>query len=166
MSDDTELNMKGLEQLLKGFKDLPTVRVGILGDKSASRRDNIAKTGKKFKGGDLSVQTNADIGLKHEFGKDGMPIRSFLRMPLTVGLQAALEQSKFFDENALKKVILAGNLNEWFAKIGIVAESVIMDAFDSGGFGKWKPSNMKYKHNQQTLVETQQLRNSITSEVK
>lgn len=151
MSDDTELNMKGLEQMLKSLKSPPNVRVGIIGDKSPPRTGEV---------------TNASIGAKHEFGESGMPIRSFLRMPLTLKMQDALDESKFFDPVALKKVVAMGDLTEWMQKIGIVAESVVLDAFDTGGFGQWKPSIMDHKKNQQTLVETGQLRNAITSEVK
>ena len=50
--------------------------------------------------------------------------------------------------------------------MGAVGESIVQDAFSTGGFGKWKPSRMENKQTKQTLVETQQLRNSITSDVK
>lgn len=152
MSEDVEFNTKGLDKLLKAFKDIPKARVGILGGKNP--RQN---------GG-----SNASVGAKHEFGDpaSGLPIRSFLRVPITEHLQEYLDKSKAFDQDALKKVISESSLREWVAKIGIVAETIVLDGFQTGGFGKWKPSNMLHKKNQQTLVETQQLRNSITSEVK
>lgn len=154
MSDDAiEFNTKKLDNFLKSLKGkLPVARVGILGDKSA-------RNGKH-------ADTNSQIGYKHEFGADGMPIRSFLRIPITDNMQKYLEDSGAFTEDVLKKVVNSGTVFEWVQKIGIVGESIVADAFDTGGFGKWKPSIMTFKKNHQTLVETQQLRNSITSDVK
>ena len=140
-----DLGMKSLFDAITG--KIPYVKVGILGDKTDR------------KGG---AKTNAEIGARHEFGEEG---RSFLRMPLIEEFQKYLDKAKVFDEETLIKVIEDGKLNEWITKIGIVAEQVIGDAFATGGFGRWKPSNMKYKKVHQTLVETTQLRDSITSEV-
>ncbi len=50
-------------------------------------------------------------------------------------------------------------------RIAIVALDVVLGAFATGGYGKWKPSNMEHKKVHMTLVETQQLRNSVTEEV-
>jgi hypothetical protein len=50
--------------------------------------------------------------------------------------------------------------------IGETAEKIIQDGFTSCGFGKWKPSDMTHKKVAMTLVETQQLMESISSEVK
>ncbi len=57
-------------------------------------------------------------------------------------------------------------LNLLVKKVAVVAEGIVAEAFDTGGFGQWPPSDMTHKKVHQTLVETQQLRNSITSEVK
>lgn len=172
MSDDSttiELNTKPLDRLVMAFKGrIPVARVGILG-KKVSRSEvkvNSTNTGyKKIKGSE-APQTNAEIGAKHEFGDGKTVIRSFLRVPLTEHLQAFLEKSGAFDKDSLKKVVREGSIRIWVEKMAGVAEQVIAEAFASGGFGKWKPSNMKNKKVQMTLVETQQLRNSITSEVK
>jgi hypothetical protein len=151
VSDDVTLNTRGLDKLLKALKGKqPVARVGVLGDKNARKESD----------------SNATIGAKHEFGDDKMPIRSFLRMPITDMMQKYLDKSKAFDKDALKRVIASGSILEWLKKVAITAEAIVADAFDSGGFGKWKPSNMQFKKNHQTLVETQQLRNSVTSDVK
>lgn len=154
MSDDTiKMDTKKLDKLIKSLKgDLPVARVGILGDKNA-------RVGK-------NANTNAQIGAKHEFGSDGMPIRSFLRVPISTKMQEYLDKSGAFDPAALKKVLNEGTIYTWVQRIGIIGESIVADAFDTGGFGAWPPSNMALKKNHQTLVETQQLRNSITSDVK
>ena len=141
----------GLQSLFDAMSgNVPYAKVGVLGDKTSR------KSGEK---------TNAEIGLRHEFGEDGMPERSFLRMPLVEYLQKYIDKSGQFSEEVLHKVIDDGKITEWVRKIGVIGEQVIAEAFESGGFGKWKPSRMKYKKVHQTLVETTQLRDSITSEV-
>ena len=153
MSDAFEYNDKGLGKLIKAFENIPYVKLGILGDSGKNtRKDDVALT-------------NAEVGIKHEFGDGTMPMRSFLRMPITEKFQAALEQSGAFTKETIDQVIKEKSLHAWIQKFGILGEQIVLDAFQTGGFGQWRPSNMKYKKNQQTLVETQQLRDSITSEV-
>lgn len=150
---DIKLNTKGIDDLIAAFKYVPTIKVGVLGNK-----DNRTK----------GSETNASIGLKHEFGLGGMPLRSFLRMPLTEKLGDALENTRAFSRDILLKVIKDKSITEWAKKIALVAETVVQDAFDSGGFGKWPKWKTKgYENNTgMILVDTQQLRNSISSEVK
>lgn len=156
MADDEktiEVNTKDLDQLTKLLKkQAAAIRIGILGS-------NSARSGK-------STATNAAIGAYHEFGTANLPVRSFLRMPIIDHMANRLESSKAFDEDVLKDVIKSGTTVPWLKKVGVIAETIIADAFDSGGFGKWKSSNMDRKKNAQTLVETQQLRNSVTSDIK
>lgn len=154
MSDTIEINNKNLDKLIKLLKNNPpTVRVGIIGGTKNTRSE-------------AEGQTNAEVGASHEFGTDKLPRRSFLRMPLTEKLNSYLEKSNAFDEKVMNDVIKDGSILGWMKKVAITAESVIQEAFNTGGFGKWKPSNMNLKETKQTLVETQQLRNNITSEVK
>lgn len=152
-NDETTLNVTGLDKLLKALKQKPPVaRVGILGDK------DVRSTG--------DSPSNATIGASHEFGTSKLPQRSFLRVPLSDKLTNEIGVSGALNEGVLKEVMAERSVIPWLRKIAILAEGIVSEAFDTGGFGKWKPSNMKYKKNHETLVETQQLRNSITSEVK
>lgn len=151
MSDDSDFDTKNLDKLIKALSDDESMcKVGILGTHD-SRND---------------VNSNATIGMKHEFGDDKLPIRSFLRAPISENMQSYLDNSDAFDKEAVKKVIEEKSFIPWLKKLGVLAEAIVSDAFNTGGFGKWKPSNMDFKKNHQTLVETQQLRNSITSEVQ
>lgn len=153
MSDDAiEYNDKGLKSLLKALKgDLPTAKVGILGNKNGRRDEG----------------SNATIGAKHEFGSAGVVQRSFLRVPITDNMQEYLDKSGAFDKDALARVIKEGSIIEWVKKIGVIAETIVSDGFASGGFGKWAPWRPGYQNNTgQILVDTAQLRDSITSEVK
>lgn len=159
MSEETTLKVDGLEKLLKALKAKPPVaRVGILGDKSTRS------------GGGGGQPTNAEVGAAHEFGAParGLPARSFLRVPISENLQKEMEKSQAFDEQVLSEVIKSGSVLAWMQKIAILAEGIVSDAFDSKGFGKWPSwSSPNYTNNAgQVLVDTKQLRESITSEVK
>lgn len=81
-------------------------------------------------------------------------------------LAKRLEEAGFISKESIKAVAKTKSVRPWFLKIAALCESIVLGAFETGGFGKWKPSNMKRKKVHMTLVETQQLRNSITSEVK
>lgn len=148
MSDSFEYKDKGLANLIKALTvKSPTVKVGILGTKDSRTGDDKSKS-------------NAIIGARHEFNG-----RSFLRQPLNENLQKYLLSSGAFDKKAFREVVKTKSLLPWIQKLGILGVQIVNEAFDTGGFGKWKPSNMDRKIVKQTLVETQQLRNSITSEV-
>lgn len=143
----------GFKQIKKLFKNrkIPKVKVGILG--SGSDRDD---------NGEL---TNASIGAIHELGL-GNPVRSFLRAPLINHYSKFLKKSGFFKNGEeIRESLENSSLKPLFEKMAVVAENVVDEAFQTGGFGEWKPSDMSKKKNNQTLVESQQLRDSITSEV-
>jgi phage gpG-like protein len=149
--DGVVLEDKRLRQLIKAFSgQMPTARVGILGGGNARASD---------------FTTNAEIGALHEFGGANMPKRSFLRTPISDNLKGALEKAGLFEKASLDRVIKEGTIIPWVKKIAISGLDIVLGAFATGGYGKWKPSNMARKANKQTLVETQQLRNSITEDV-
>ncbi len=153
----TQIKTDGLDAILKQFKEakIPKIQIGILGDKDA-------RTGK--------AKSNATVGAAHEYGAPArnLPMRSFLRVPLTDHLNEFLKKSEIFKPEVLRDVIRTKKLNPWMQKIGIVGEAVVQEAFASGGFGKWPAltsRTMSKKQNDQILVETGQLRDSITSRV-
>ncbi len=153
-NDAVQVNTKVLDQLYRAIRDNKiTAKIGILGAKNA-------RTGPS--------SSNASVGAAHEYGSPArrLPIRSFLRMPITEKLPKELEKSGFFNEDMLKANIKDGNLKQYVDKIAIAAVAVVLQAFDTTGFGTWKLSNMDYKTVKQTLIETGQLRDSIDYEVK
>lgn len=157
MSDVT-LNVTGLDKLLRALRSKPPVsRVGVLGSDSA----------RKGKG---HQPTNAEIGAAHEYGAParGLPQRSFLRVPIAERLQKEMESSGAFTPDVLSEVIRSGSVLAWMKKVAVLAEGIVSGAFDSAGYGKWAPWAVPgYKNNAgQILVDTKQLRDSITSEVK
>jgi hypothetical protein len=149
---DVELNDKNLQRLLKAFKNVPQARVGILGAKDHRSQGD--------------APSNATIGAGHEYGTENLPQRSFLRMPISTKLQPELAKNGAFTRGAIKRVIAEGTMVPFMEKVAATAETCVQDAFSTGGFGLWPKSDMTHKTNHETLVETQQLRNAITSEVK
>lgn len=157
---EVKFESKLLNQLLRNMKKHGYVKVGILNSSKNSRSD--------------SELNNASIGAVHEFGlknssgKEAIPERSFLRMPLQDDFDTALEAKS--DPKQLAEDLVK-NPKGLFEKIGNVALGVITEAFDQGGSSKtkWKSLNPEYaktKKVNQILVETQQLRESITYEVE
>lgn len=152
MSDDIEYKDSGLKALIKAFSGkLPQARVGILGDHSARK---------------AGEENNATIGLKHEFGADKMPQRSFLRIPLIDNMQKALDNSGGISEETLKKVIASSSVVPIINVIAINAENVVYAGFDTEGFGKWVAWSPGYKSaTGKILQDTRQLKWSITWDV-
>jgi hypothetical protein len=151
MSDDSDFNTKELDALIKILsKNPPYTKVGILGSSNNRKED---------------ANDNASIGLKHEFGNEGMPERSFLRVPIAEHFEKRMQDAGAFSAESFEAIKKERSFVGFMRKVGMIGVQIVQDAFDTGGFGKWKPSNMKYKKNHQTLVETQQLRNSIISQV-
>lgn len=157
MSDDAveykDMGLKELLEILSNKVKLPSAKVGILGSNSQRPEDNPEQL------------TNAQIGLFHELGI-GENQRSFLRMPITMKLNDELNKNGAFDEETIKDLLISKEGKKFVEKIAITAEAISIDSFDTGGFGLWKPSNMKNKKVHQTLVETGQLRDSVTYEVE
>lgn len=146
------INTKMLDKIVRALRNgkIAGIKIGIFGN-NQGRDDG---------------ENNATIGMFHEFGTSILPQRSFLRVPITEHLGKNLEKSGAFDEETLKEVVADGDMKPWLDIIAVEAEGVVQDAFDTGGYGKWPKSDMTNKENSQTLVETTQLRNSVTAVVK
>lgn len=175
MNDDS-IDTRKLDGLIKALRESKARgRIGILGEKSTRTGEGAElKGGKRMNANskakltkeNFADKTNAAIGAAHEFGTSKLPQRSFLRVPLADNLQSRMTEAGLLDKDVVSEVIKTRNTVPWLKKVMILCEGIVADAFASGGFGKWKPSVMTNKKNHETLVETQQLRNSITSEVK
>lgn len=149
MAKGIKIDMKKLEGLIEAMSSIPEARVGILGDKNSRSS---------------SGMSNAQIGQYHEFGM-GVPKRSWLRVPLMDLFHDQLERSGL-DEEVLFQAIEEGSLEELVRKIGILGEDIIRGGFASGGYGKWQKHAVGYENNTgQILVDSAQLRDSISSEV-
>lgn len=148
------LDTKLLDQLTAALSgDIPMVRVGILADSTHNG----------------SETTNVEIGTAHEFGAPArkLPERSFLRMPLNTKLHEYMEEAGLFEPKVIAELAKNKTFKPYMNLVGEIALNVIRDAFDTGGFGKWRKwKDKNYTNNSgMLLVDTHQLRDSIAYEV-
>lgn len=144
------INLKLAENLEKGLKQKMAIKVGILGD--SSRGDG---------------ETNASIGAIHEYGSlsKGVPSRSFLRMPLET---KASQLTSIIASSLFSEAIKSGNTDRAMNLLGAEAKGIVVDAFGTRGYGKWKPlsqETIRKKGSSAPLIDTRQLAKSITYEV-
>lgn len=106
---------------------------------------------------------NAEIGFKHEFGspQEHLPRRSFLWVPiLGRGQQLAEAVNESLEQDL--------SLPKAYQALAKEAEHIVEGAFASGGYGDWKPLSdvtVANKGNEQILIETGQLRDSVKAKV-
>lgn len=166
MRDDgvqTELLTKKIEDIKKAFNPEDggkyIVRVGILGNQS-ERMD--------------STLTNAQVGLIHEVGvpTSNIPKRSFLEMPIRERLAQIIQNVAVIDDKSVNEIVQDKTNKNICEKIGALAVGAVLEAFDTGGFGKWKAlqdatvtAKQAKGQGDQILVASTQLRNSISFDV-
>lgn len=124
-ADLTELN-----RLLKMLRKNYTLRIGIIGNKATTEHD------------DKSGLTNAEIGTFHEFGSasgDHPPRRSFLEEPLKMKLNFNNEDMKPLKKVLWKQFFVKKAPEQFYNDLGAKALRVIKSAFNTSGFGMWKP---------------------------
>ena len=155
ISSSLKLDTTGLDALLNNIKDAKNyhVKVGIL------------KNSESRSGGALN---NAQIGNFHEqeLGSmsSGLPKRSFLRFPLEYKKEEISEYLAKNHEAIMKYLTLDKGVRRIYFKVGTKAKLIIIDAFFTGGWGKWeklKDSTVKKKGNDLILVDTGQLEKAI-----
>ena len=155
---DIKLDISKMETLLKFLKGgMPSIKVGIMGQKN-----------KRDKG----IPTNAEIGFVNDFGKmtgyPRIPARSFIRVPLQFHFYEKLLSKKSLSQKEFEKAVKEGKADKFAEKVGLVAEETIQEAFATRGYGEWRPNAQKtieQKGSDSPLIDTGQLRRSITSKV-
>lgn len=149
----------GIKKLKDAILEPLETRVGILAETNG-------RTDDENEGGTID---NATLGMIHEFGsfQNNIPARSFLRMPIQ-------EKSKEIQKKILKKKAMVeeamadGDGVFLYDILGIEAEVAVQGAFESQGYGKWKPnetSTILNKGSGSPLINSGQLRESIISKV-
>jgi len=171
---DIKYDTKQLTAIAKQWKKNPYVKVGILSGKDDARQEanwNSKKSKYTLKKKSQDKITNTEIAFAHEFGFRGryrrLPERSFLRMPIQDDFQTVFQQYAVSPE---AKDDFIYKPNKFLKVVGELALQVIDDAFANGGSSKkkwddlsdWAKSTKKVD---QILVETGQLRDSISYEI-
>lgn len=109
--------------------------------------------------------SNAELAAVHEFGSPAhnIPERSFLRKPLINNAAQVANLAK----NAVEKFI-AGQITAEavLGTIGEEAKSISKEAITEGIAPALKPATIKRKKSSKPLIDTAQLLNSITYEVR
>ena len=111
--------------------------------------------------------SNVEIGYKHEMGviREGIPSRSFLEMPLRTELPSIIKA----EAAALVASFAEDGPKAMLERVGFMGEAAIQEAFDTSGFGTWAPNHpetVQRKGFNKPLIDTSQLRESISSRVK
>lgn len=145
-----DTNLKGLRALIQNIKDAgkPKVLVGVPASKNAPREGGINMAG---------------LAAVHEFGI-GVPERSFLRSAIienqgqisdlvAQGVKSYLNQGKQIDLM-------------FYDRIGLFASNLVKDKIAKGPFKPLKDATIKRKGSSLPLVDTGQLRQSISWEVR
>ena len=154
-----------MDRITKELSKNYSVCVGILGEDASEphkmrKKDGSIVTPKKPK-------TNAFIGAIHEYGSvsNNIPARSFLRYPIKMRLGTMLEKNK----DTLTRSLVKGTYKQWLENLGFALEEIVNNAFETGGFGMWKPiekQTARRKGSDMILVDIGQLKASISSEVR
>lgn len=153
------LNTKGLQSFKRqlNMAEKSVVEVGIFEDHAARSEGPH----------DVSGLNNVEIGEKHEFGSilEGIPERSFLRVPLTTELPSIIKG----ESDQLEKSFVESGAKSVLEQIGFMGEAAVQEAFDTAGFGTWPPNSpmtIEMKGSNKPLIDTSQLRKSISSRVR
>lgn len=117
-------------------------------------------------GGDEGL-TNPEIAAKNEFGV-GVPRRSMLRMPFHLHGDKVLKNAQADARARLAEVARAPRraAQKILDRVGIAGENLVQEAFDSRGFGSWKPNaplTIELKGSDAPLIDTAQMRHAVDS---
>lgn len=186
----TRINFKALDDLIKAFDRKISVKVGIIGKEAGQKHPDSDLTNAELGavhefGADIEITAkmrrylaSQGIYLNKWTYNVVIPTRSFLRMPL-MSSEGKKELRKVVEEQ-LKSEIKATDLsNETANKIlddtvHLLAETAylrVLQAFETGGFGKWAPiseftAQRRYNAGNPPLTDTGDLRRSISYEIK
>lgn len=114
-------------------------------------------------GGTTAIYGGPDvvqIAAWHEYGMGNNPVRSFLKGPFQIKREAIKRQT----DKQFSLVFEKGkDIKKALGIIGVEAQNISLDAFDSEGFGKWP--KVQYREGQ-TLTNTGTLKDAVTYEVR
>lgn len=153
MDAKVTVNLKGVDDIRRGLRKGQYVKVGVFGDHKAERTD--------------ATINNVELAVIQQFGSltNNIPARPFIDMPLRY---KRAELLKFAASKTIADLLLAGNMKRALALLGVKAENIIQQAFDTRGFGQWRanaPRTIAAKGSDMPLINEGQLRRSVWSKV-
>ena len=143
-------NLKSLQKYAQTINDVKSkaVYVGLPKEKAT----------KKYQDG-VSI---IEIGAIHEYGFGNIPQRSFLRVPFA-------ENKKAIDDFIQKRFKMSGkdiSPMQALEQIGVFAEGISKESFVKNNWVANSPFTIARKGSSKPLIDTGNLRNSITSVVR
>ncbi len=128
---------------------------------------DFAKRRAQMGGREDEVLTNPEIAAKNEFGV-GVPRRSMLRMPFHLHGDRILKDAQADARATLAEVGRAPQrtAKRLLDRVGIAGENLVQEAFDTRGFGSWKPNapaTVELKGSDAPLIDTAQMRRAVDS---
>ncbi len=152
-TSNIKINLSGLQQLDKFLSNQKQALLGIF--QSEDARDD--------------KESNVAIAFKHEMGSfsENIPQRSIFRMPLKVKAKDIAGNAAIAIKNNLTNPKGADIVAK---SIGAAGLGVIQEAFDTKGFGQWKPNSpatIAAKGGKNTpLIDKAELRQAVTFSVE
>lgn len=199
--NETQYDFGKLKKVIKQMNESYVARVGIIGAEAQAKHSDTDLTNAELGaihefGATINVTKKMrgfffkKYGIQKSKKPVVIPARSFLRMPLlspegrkeiiknvinSMGINSLYGNKgipKEFKGVYEKEVINTINPETLATVIGSMAYQRVMEAFQTGGFGNWKPTtewskqNRKYNPGNPTLIDTGDLMDSITFDVK
>jgi hypothetical protein len=168
---EVKFNLTGLEDIKRKVGDTYRARVGVLGI-------NAARSGETSKS-----LNNSSLMMIQMFGSitNKIPPRDPLFQPLIRHRRDLMQK---LGSGAMRQAFAAGEFKRMFALLGVAAEEIVQNAFETSGDGTWannaeitihggwmknkvsgKPVYIKGKGSSRPLIDTGQLRRAVTSDV-
>lgn len=141
--------MKSFLEKMKKSSGRPNVRIGFLG-------------GKVHQGEGESL-TVAQIAAYNEFGTERTPERSFIRSTLDENRQKYIEQTKNLYRRCVLQQLTVGQA---LRLMGELIKADIQNKIVNGPFTANSPATIKRKGSSKPLIDTGQMRQSVTYQVK
>jgi hypothetical protein len=140
---------KAINQMLAAHRGAPVVAVGVLGSKASTAHGS-------------EGLTTADVAAVNEFGL-GVPERPFMRQTFEQRLVDIQKLARGLEQRVLQKTMTVDGALQ---VMGAAAVGYVRATIDSGVEPGNAPSTIKQKGSSKTLVNTGQLKGSISSEVR
>lgn len=160
MSSSVRVADRGSSALAAALRALAgsRVRVGVLADAPKKTGTRTGKSGRQIQ----QAATLAEVAAAHEFGTDQIPQRSFIRA--TVDLKAAEITAL---QEKLAAQVAEGKITPEVAleRFGVTVQGMIQARIAEGIGPALAPETIRRKGSSKPLVDTGQLRSSITYQV-
>ena len=147
-------------KIIKDFdgKFLDRLKKALIG-----KRERVVNVGFPASAKEPDGTSTAFIAAVHEFGSEHVPERSFMRTSLEVNRN----KRKALNEQNLKKVLNGGmSVDAALGHLGLMASSDIKEQIKNGSYAPLKEVTTKRKGSSKPLIDTGQMRQSVTYELE